>query len=55
MTFVLSLVAVVAALTAGVLFSEKIKTWVKVKSADAVATTIRDVKAEEAKIVDKLP
>lgn len=45
---------VLAALVAGVYFSETIKTWFKVKSADAVATTIRDVKAEEAKIASKL-
>jgi hypothetical protein len=33
---------VVAALVAGVYFSDKIKVWFKVKSADAVATTERE-------------
>lgn len=39
---------------AGVIFSEKVKAWFKVKSADAVATVKRDVAAEVTKVEAKL-
>jgi hypothetical protein len=44
---------VVAALVAGVYFSDKIKVWLKVKSADAVATTEREASKVIGEAVEK--
>jgi hypothetical protein len=50
--FLVTAALVVAALVAGVMFSDKIKVWLKVKSADAEATAERDAQAVLAKAKD---
>lgn len=51
MSVLVSLAVALGAFIAGVIFSDKVKVWFKVKSADAVATTERVVKDEVSKVL----